>query len=147
MSPWPTDTTGCITSHFVSLDFDDERTLCYIRCWAYRKHRPTPCYIWCGAVNGLKLLFKVSISVSWSSRVRSGANTSPIVPWKNSAMLGSLSFSRLNLILMMPWFFTLWRRSLKVITTSSWLLPISAPGKVLVFAMFTLDWKRRLTMM
>ena len=53
MSPWPTDTIGSITLHFVSLDFDDERTPCYIRCWAYRKHRPTPCYIRCGAVNGL----------------------------------------------------------------------------------------------
>ena len=41
----------------------------------------------------------------------------------------------------------LWGRSLKVIITRSWSLPISAPGKLLVFAMFTLDWKRRLTMM
>ena len=66
---------------------------------------------------------------------------------KQSAMLGSLSYSRLNLILMLPWLFTLWRRSLKVIITKSWSLPVSAPGKPLVFAMFTLDWKRRLTMM
>ena len=53
MSPWPTDTIGCITSHFVSLDFDAERTPCYIRCGAYRKHRATPCYIRCAVVNGL----------------------------------------------------------------------------------------------
>ena len=43
--------------------------------------------------------------------------------------------------------FHLWRRSLKVIITGSWSLSISAPGKLLVFAMFTLDWKRRLAMM
>ena len=75
--------------------------------------------------------------------------------WKNfsflfarkiSAMLGSLSFSRLNLILMLFCFFALWRRSLRVIITSSWSLPISAPGRLLVFAMFTLAWKHRLTM-
>ena len=67
----------------------------------------------------LKLLIKASI-LSWFSRMRSAANFPPIVAWKISAMLGSLSFSRLNLILMLPWFFTLWRRSLKVIITNSW---------------------------
>ena len=51
-----------IISHFVSLDFDDERTPCYIRCWAYRKHRPTPCYIRCGAVNGISCVVRVSLN-------------------------------------------------------------------------------------
>ncbi|KAK2191121.1 hypothetical protein NP493_59g00028 [Ridgeia piscesae] len=37
--------------------------------------------------------------------------------------------------------------SLKVIMTSSWSLPMSAPGKLRVLAMFTLDRKRFLTMM
>ena len=69
------------------------------------------------------MLIKEFILVSWFSRARNGANFPPIV-----AMLGSLSFSRLNLILMVPWFFILWRRSLKVIITRSWSLPISAPG-------------------
>ena len=40
--------------------------------------------------------------------------------------------------------FTLW--SLKVIITSSWSLPMSAPEKLQLFAMFTLFEKRRLTM-
>ena len=61
MSPWPIDTIGCITSHFVSLDFNDERTPCYIQCWAYRKHRSTPCYIRCGAVNGLMESIKCTL--------------------------------------------------------------------------------------
>ena len=47
----------------------------------------------------LKLLIKASISVSWFSKVRSGASFPPIIARKMSAMLGSLSFSRLNLIL------------------------------------------------
>ena len=64
----------------------------------------------------LKLLIKASISVSWFSRARSGANFPPILARKISAMLGSLGFSRLNLILMLPWFVILWRRSLKAIT-------------------------------
>ena len=94
----------------------------------------------------LTLLIKASISVSWFSRARRGANYPPIVAWKISAMFGSLSFSRLNLNLMLPWFLTLLRRSLDIITCS-WSLPMSALGKLLVFAIFTLDWKRRLTMM
>ena len=60
----------------------------------------------------LKLLIKASISVSWFSRVRSEANFPPIVAQKMSAMLGSMSFSRLNLILRLPSFFILWRWSL-----------------------------------
>ena len=52
----------------------------------------------------LKLLIKASISVSWFSRKGSGANFPPIVARKISAMLGSLSFSILNAILMLPWF-------------------------------------------
>ena len=76
----------------------------------------------------LKLLIKASVLVSWFSRARSEANFPPIVARKISAMMGSLTFSRLNLILMLPWFLTLWRRSLKVIITNSWSLPISAPG-------------------
>ena len=52
----------------------------------------------------LKLLIKASISVSLFSRERSGANFPPIVARKISAMLGSLSFSSLNLIYMLPCF-------------------------------------------
>ena len=53
----------------------------------------------------LKLFIKASISVSLFSRARSGANFPLIVARQISAMMGSLSFSRLNLILMLPWFF------------------------------------------
>ena len=73
------------------------------------------------------------------------SNFLPVVTRKFSAMFGSLSFSRLNLILTLPCFFILWRRSLKVIISSAW--PMSAPGKLLVFAMLMLDWKRRFAMM
>ena len=89
----------------------------------------------CFCHGSVKAVIKASISMSWFSRARSGAN----FPRISSAMLGFLSFSRLSLILMVPWFFTLWRRSLKVNITSLWSLPISAPRKLLVFAMFTLN--------
>ena len=59
----------------------------------------------------LKLLINASISVSRFSRARSGANFPPIVARKISAMLGSLSFSRLNLILMSSFGGGVWRSS------------------------------------
>ena len=46
----------------------------------------------------LKLLIKASISVPSISKTRGGANFPPLAARKNSAMLGSLSFSRLNLM-------------------------------------------------
>ena len=58
----------------------------------------------------LQLLIEASISVSRFSRERSGANFSPFVARKISAMLGSLN---LNLILMLPWFFILWEAESK----------------------------------
>ena len=73
----------------------------------------------------LKLLIKVTISVTWLSKTRSATNFPLIFALKISAKFGSLSFSRL----------------------SSLSFPVSAPGKLLVLAMFTLDWKHRLAIM
>ena len=95
----------------------------------------------------LKVLINVSMSVPSASRMVSAANFPPIIAWKASATSGSFSFSRSNLILAWPSFLTLFRCSLKVIMTSSWSLPMSAPGKLRAMAMFTLDRKRFLTMM
>ena len=80
----------------------------------------------------------VNISMSMSeSRMESAANFPPIFAWKISATSGSFSFSRSNLILVLHCFFALFRCKLKVILTSSWSLPMSAPGKLRVLAMFT----------
>ena len=95
----------------------------------------------------LKVLINVSMSVPSASRMVSAANFPPIIAWKASATSGSFSFSRSNLILAWTCFLTLFRCSLKVIMTSSWSLPMSAPGKLRVLAMFTLDQTRFLTMM
>ena len=95
----------------------------------------------------LKVLINVSMSVPSASRMVSAANFHPIIAWKAYATSGSVSFSKSNLILVCPCFLTLFRCSLKVIMTSSWSLPMSAPGKLRVLAMFTLDRKRFLNMM
>ena len=90
----------------------------------------------------LKVLINVSMSVPSASRMVSAASFPPFTAWKAYATSGSFSFSRSNLILVWPSFLTLFRCSLKFIMTSSWSLPISAPIKLRVLAMFTLDRKR-----
>ena len=75
----------------------------------------------------LKVLISVSMSVPSASRMVSAANFPPIIAWKAYATSGSLSFSRSNLILAWPSFLTLFRCSLKVIVTSPWSPPMSAP--------------------
>ena len=66
---------------------------------------------------------------------------------KNLCDVGVLEFLQTESDPYVALVFHLWRLSLKVIITSLWSLPILAPGKLLVFAMFTLDWRRRLPMM
>ena len=65
----------------------------------------------------LKLLTKGSILVSYCQRQGVEQTFLLSLLAKNSAMLGSLNFSILNLILTLPWFFVLWRRSLKLMVT------------------------------
>ena len=61
--------------------------------------------------------------------------------------LGSFSFSRSNLSLSALWFADSFQTKWKVIISKSWSLPVSAPGKLCVLALFTPDWKRFLTRM
>ena len=85
----------------------------------------------------LKVLINVPMSVSSASRMVSAANFPLIIAWKASATSGFFSFSRSNLIVAWPSFLTLFRCSFKVITTSSWSLPMSAPGKLRVLDVHT----------
>ena len=94
----------------------------------------------------LKVSVNMSKSMSLSSMERA-ANFPPIIAWKTSATCGSFSLSTSNLILACPCFLVLFKCSLKVIITSSWSLPMLAPGKLLVLAMFTVELNRFLTMM
>ena len=75
------------------------------------------------------------------------ANFLPVTAWKVSNILGSFSFSRSNLSL--PYFglLILFRRKREVIISKLWSLPMSAPGKLCVLALFTPDWKHFLTRM
>ena len=75
-----------------------------------------------------------------------GANFLPIIAGKVSNTLGSFGFSRSNLSLECFGLLIRFRRRWKVIC-KSWSLPMSAPGKLRVLAMFTLDRKRLLTRM
>ena len=61
--------------------------------------------------------------------------------------LGSFSFLMSNLSLVSFGLLILFRRRWKVIISRSWLLPMSATGKLNVLAMFTPDRKRFLTRM
>ena len=61
--------------------------------------------------------------------------------------LGSFSFSRSNLSFVCFGLLILFRRRWKVIISKSWSLPVSAPGKLRVLAMFTPDRKRFLPLM
>ena len=89
----------------------------------------------------------VSMSLfSFSSRM-SGANFPPIFAWKAFVTVGSFSFSRSYYIRVLVGFMILFRRSRKVIIRRSCSLPTSAPGKLHVRLMFTLQRKRFLTMM
>ena len=76
-------------------------------------------------------VLKVSVNISMfisESRMESAAKFPPIYAWKLSATSGS------NLILVMHCFFALFRCNFKVSMTSSWSLPMSAPGKLRVLA-------------
>ena len=74
-------------------------------------------------------------------------NFPPILVWKVSDTLGSFSFPRSNLSLVCVGSLILFRRSWKGIISKSWSLPMFAPGKLRVLAMFTPDRKRFLTRM
>ena len=94
----------------------------------------------------LKVSANISMSMS-ESTMESAANFPPIFAREISATSGSFNFSRSNLILVMHSFFALFRCNLKVSMTSSWSLPISAPGKLRVLEIFTLVLNRFFTMM
>ena len=87
-------------------------------------------------ITALKLLGIVSES---PSRRRSGANLPPSVALKYFAIVGCLSFSRSNFILMFFVLLIFFSLTLKFIITRSWSLNISAPGNVLVFGLLMPD--------
>ena len=58
--------------------------------------------------------------------------------------LGSFSFSWSNFSLMCLGWLILFRRRWKVVISNSWPLPMSAPGKRRVLAMFTHSWSEAL---
>ena len=66
-----------------------------------------------------------------------GANFQPIIALKVSNTLGSFSFSRSNLSFVCFGLLILFRRRWKDIISKSWSLPLSAPGKLRVLAIFT----------
>ena len=93
----------------------------------------------------LKVVIIESMSVSSLLMMVRGANFLPIIAWKVSNTLGSFSFSRSNLSLVHFGLLILFRQRWKLIISKSWSLPMSAPGKLHVLAMFTPDWKHFLT--
>ena len=95
----------------------------------------------------LKVVIIESMSVSSLLMMVRGANLPPTIAWKVSNTLGSLSFSRSNLSLVCFGLLIFFRRRQKVIISKSWSLPMSAPGKFCVLAMFTPDQKRFLSRM
>ena len=76
-----------------------------------------------------------------------GANFPPIIACKVSNTLGSFSFSGSNFSLVCFGLLILFRQRQKVIISKSWSLPMSAPGKLCVLALFTPDRKHCLTRM
>ena len=84
----------------------------------------------------LKWVTMESRSASSSTSVARGPNLPAIVAWKALITVGSFSFSRSNLILGWVGFLEFLRRVWKDIITTSWSLPTSAPGNVLVLADF-----------
>ena len=95
----------------------------------------------------LKVVIIESLTVSSLFMMVRGANFPPFIAWKLSNTLGSFSFSRSNLSLVRFGLQILFRRRWKVIISKSWSLPLSAPGKFRVLAMFTPDRKLFLTRM
>ena len=95
----------------------------------------------------LKMVIIESMSVSSLFIMVRGANSPIIIAWKVSNTLGSFSFSRSNLSLVCFGLLNLFKRMWMVIISKSWSLPMSAPGKLLVLALFTPDRKRFLTRM
>ena len=95
----------------------------------------------------LKVVIIESMSVSSLLMKVRGANLPLIIAWKVSNTLGSFSFSRSNLSHVCFSLLVFFRRRRKVIISKSWSLPVSAPGKLRVLAMFTPDRKRFLTRM
>ena len=94
----------------------------------------TGCFSHCCVEGGDRCIYVSSLLMM----VR-GANFPPIIAWKVSNTLRSVSFSRLNLSLVCFGLQILLRRRWKIIICKSWSLPMSAPGKLRVLAMFTPD--------
>ena len=99
----------------------------------------------CFSYAALKVVITESMSASLFFVMVRGANFPPIIAWKVSNTLGTVSFSRSNLSLVCFGLLILFRRRWKVIIIKSWSLPMSAPGKLRVLALFTPDRKRFLT--
>ena len=95
----------------------------------------------------LKVVIMQSRSVSSLFMMVRGANFPPTIAWKVFNTLGFFSFSWSNLSLVCFDLLILFRQRLKVIISKSWSLPMSAPRKLCVLALFTPDWKRFLTRM
>ena len=94
-----------------------------------------------------KVLIIVSRSVS-SLYVMVKCISFPLIrAWKVSRTLGSFNFSRSELSLLCSGSQIVFRRRCKVTINKSWSLPVSAPGKLRVLALFTPDGKRFLTRM
>ena len=90
----------------------------------------------------IRISFKsLAIDSTSSDIVGRAANLPPIVAWITSSIDTSCNFSRSNRILGLLGCFWAFSLSLKAQSTRSWSLPISAPGNVLIWALFMLDLK------
>ena len=107
----------------------------------------------------LLLFFLMLSSISWHcASIRYSWFFMPfLISWLTALYFSALLLSRVfpsfsalrsicQLILVGPCIFIFFKRSRKDIITKSWSLPMSAPGKLLVLAVFTLVMKRLLTM-
>ena len=94
-----------------------------------------------------KVVIIESMSVSSLLMMVRDATFPPFIAWEVSNTLGFFSFSRSNVSLMCFGSLILFRRRWKVIITKSWSLPMSAPGKLRVLALFTPGRKRFLARM
>ena len=86
-----------------------------------------------------KLFARVSTLLS---RTQRAANFQPTLAWNISAIFGSLSFSKSNRMRRLFVKRLVFSFKLVVVSTRTWLLPVSAPGKDLVFTLLMLDLKR-----
>ena len=91
--------------------------------------------------------FVVVVAVDLNFFLSRCDSSSSIIAWMVPNTSGHFSFSRTNLSLLCPGLLILFRRKWKVIISKSWSLPVSAPGKFRVLALFTIDRKRFLTRM